>query len=356
MKRLDALLPIRSAPILVLAALVHVQLSAAQTPLIHGFADVNYLFTEREVDDGFYLGQFVGHAAVGLTEHLAVFSEVSLTGHTNEYTIELERLVLRYDFFDQLKISAGRYHTPVSYWNTAFHHGLWLQTTVGRPQYTRFGSMFVPIHFVGLLAEGNLPTNELSPGYFIGVGNGRSASLARAGDSGDVNDHRAWLAGVYVRPALIYGLQAGVSIYRDRIEQNVPVNETILSAHVVWAKESPEIIAELAQVTHSPVDGPGDTVRNYAYYVQAAYRLPQPWRRFKPYARLEWIDSPSEDPVFGALQMEYDAMLVGIRYDFSMLAALKLEYRNEQFAGADRTNSLYIQASFTFPGANMGAP
>jgi len=39
-------------------------------------------------------------------------------------------LLIRYDYNDFFKLSFGRYHTPINYWNTAFHHGLWLQTTI----------------------------------------------------------------------------------------------------------------------------------------------------------------------------------------------------------------------------------
>jgi hypothetical protein len=59
--------------------------------------------------------------------------------------------MVRYDFSDQFKISAGRFHTPIGYWNTAFHHGSWLQTSVARPEMIKFGSRFIPTHFVGLI-------------------------------------------------------------------------------------------------------------------------------------------------------------------------------------------------------------
>ena len=51
-------------------------------------------------------------------------SGLSTTSPTTTFT---------FDKSDRLKVSFGRYHTPINYWNTAFHHGQWLQTTISRP-------------------------------------------------------------------------------------------------------------------------------------------------------------------------------------------------------------------------------
>jgi hypothetical protein len=59
------------------------------------------------------------------------------------FNAEVERLIIRYDFNDYFKVSFGRYHTPINYWNTAFHHGQWLQTTASRPETTQFGGSFI---------------------------------------------------------------------------------------------------------------------------------------------------------------------------------------------------------------------
>ena len=143
-----------------------------------GFGDFNYLVTELDRSDqkeGFRMGQMVGHVIADLDERFTFFGEVSLTAKDDEYSIEVERANVRFDFADEFKISAGRFHTPVGYWNTAFHHGSWLQTSVARPEMIKFGSRFIPTHFVGLIAEGGLPTSPLGLGYSVGIGNGRAS-------------------------------------------------------------------------------------------------------------------------------------------------------------------------------------
>ncbi|MGH7572929.1 MAG: hypothetical protein ACREMK_13965 [Gemmatimonadota bacterium] len=319
-----------------------------------GFADIDYVETDRQIDDGFFLGQLVGHAAAGLSEHVSFFTEVSATARQDQYRIEVERLILRYDFSDALKVSAGRYHTPINYWNTAFHHGLWLQTTVSRPEMIRFGARFQPVHFVGLQVEGSFPATPLGVGYSVGLGNGRSEDIARAGDPGDVNNHRAWLGQVYVRPPTLFGLQAGAAFYLDRVRSEEEVeapgeefDERIFSAHLAWLNESPEFIGEYARVFHEPEDGDEDHASD-AWYAQLAYRLPGRAAVWKPYARYERIEVPATDPVFAPFDLEYEGGIAGVRYDFTSLAALKVEYRRERFETSDWFDSLYLQLSLAF--------
>ncbi len=331
----------------ILLALSFAANCAAQSTRVIGFADVGYLATDREIPEGFKLGQLVGHISSGLSERVTFFGEVSATPRSTGFGVEVERLLLRYDFADYLKVSAGRYHTPIGYWNAAFHHGLWLQTSVARPEMIKFGSKYLPVHFVGVLLEGALPSSGLA--YFAGLGNGRNTNIGRAGDAGDVNDQRAFLAGFKFRPQMLFGLQVGGSVYHDRIAVDSvnAVDESTFSAHLVYEKEQPEVIAEYAWVVHNPLRG-GRTTTNRAYYVQVAYRSPDVLRMLKPYARLEQDDVAKGDPIFEPLNLAYKAVVVGLRYDFADMATLKAEYRNERFVDAKRVSSFYLQVSFTF--------
>ena len=322
-----------------------------------GFGDFNYLVTELDRQEGFRMGQMVGHVIADIDERFTFFGEVSLTARDNGYSIEVERANVRYDFADEFKISAGRFHTPIGYWNTAFHHGSWLQTSVARPEMIKFGSRFIPTHFVGLIAEGGLPTSPLGLGYSVGIGNGRAANIARAGDAGDVNDRRAWVARVRSRPISIVGLEFGATFYSDRLlaPDLSEANERIYALHAVLDRDAPEILAEYAHVTHDPVTGSADYPGSDAYYVQFGYRLEGAFRSLKPYARVEqvvvWPVGDDGDDVFAPLRLNYDGVVVGIRYDPGVFLALRLEYRYEQFEGLETTNSLYAQASFVLTGS-----
>ncbi|MBI4475304.1 MAG: hypothetical protein HY646_21755 [Acidobacteria bacterium] len=330
-------------------------------PSLHmaGFSDINFSATDqRGVRSGFNEGQFTLHLTSPLSPRVTYFGEITLaargdagtgTPAATGFNAEVERSIIRFDHSDRLKVSFGRYHTPINYWNTAFHHGQWLQTSVSRPEMTQFGGRFIPVHFVGGLVEGAIPSGGLNVNYGVGLGNGRGSVISRGGDAGDANNNRAWLANVFVKPDALYGLQAGVSVYRDKISTGGRnFNEWITTAHVVWNRENPEIVAEAANVNHNEVNRPGVHWNSQAYYIQAAYRLPDMAKLWKPYYRFEYIHIPRTDAVFQGVP-NLAGSVAGVRYDISTFAAIKFEYRNQRRqAGQPRINSGFVQTSFTF--------
>ena len=248
----------------------------------------------------FQSGRFVLHLASPLSQKVSYFAEVSFTAQPNNtYELSVERTIIRYDYNDYFKLSFGKYHTPIGYWNTAFHHGAWLQTTIARPEMVKFGGTFIPVHFVGVQAEGNIPSGGLGLGYNLGIGNGRSSNFSKAGDSGDVNDNRAWVANLFARPTRLYGLEVGGSSYRDKLTPNPGTNfdEWIASGYVVWNKQRPELLAEYANVHHRDLQT-SQTFNTTSYYVQLAYRLPWQVDKWKPYYRFEYIPRPGVEPVW----------------------------------------------------------
>ena len=347
---------------------------------ISGFGDVDYSATNLHGPNGgfqpetllgqhsgFSEGQFTLHLSSALSPRVTVFGELTLTGRGDAgqgspaapgFNAEVERLIIRYDLNDYFKLSFGRYHTPINYWNTAYHHGEWLQTTISRPEMIQFGGGFLPVHFIGALAQGSIPAGGLNLNYDVGLGNGRAAVLSRGGDIGDINNNRAWLVNAFVKPDFLYGLQIGGSVYRDKLNPLVApaAREWIEAGHIVWARESPEFIAEFANVSHTPIAGavpgvaPGAGVasNSQAFYVQTAYRLPGAARLFKPYYRFEYMHIPQADAIFRGLEPSFTASTGGVRYDITTFAAFKLEYRRYQVRHMPDFQGVFLQTSFTF--------
>jgi hypothetical protein len=330
-------------------------------PSLHlsGFADIDFSAQDRsEGPRGFSEGQFTLHLASALSPRVAVFGELTFTPRADAgtgnppapgFNAEVERAIIRFDQSDLLKVSFGRYHTPINWWNTAFHHGQWLQTTISRPEMVQFGGKFIPVHFVGALAEGVLPSGGWNLNYQAGIGNGRGSVISRAGDAGDNNDRPAWLLNVFAKPDRAFGLQVGGSVYIDRVTVagRPEFDERITSAHAAWQREDPEIIAEIADVHHEQIGGSLST-SNLAYYVQGAYRLPSSARLWKPYYRFEHINIDSNDVVFAGVP-NLDGSTIGVRYDISTYAAIKSEIRvRRRVADQPRTNGWFLQIAFTF--------
>jgi len=316
--------------------------------LAMGFGDVGYFSRENSDEDGFFVGQAVAHLGASLGDSFSVFGEFSATATTDDHHFGVERLIVKYDFSDRFKLSAGRYHTPIGYWNAAFHHGAWLQTTVSRPEMARFGSKILPIHFVGALLEGNLPSGRLGLDYKVGLGNGRHSSLSGSGDHGDINSDKAWVVQLNSKPRRWNALKVGIGYYADEIplSNGTEVEESTVSLYGVWSKESPEVIVEYLHSTHELVTDSSVSGDVDAWYAQVGYRLKGAHSAWKPYARIERTRVDDSDPMLGAEGLDYDGGILGVRWDFNPYAALKAEYRNEEFDDAGRENNFRVQVSF----------
>jgi hypothetical protein len=100
-------------------------------------------------------------------------------------------------------------------------------------------------------------------------------------------------------------------------------------------------------VRHAERDAPS-ALWSHAFYVQAAYRLPQFNRLWKPYYRFEHLGIDAADEVFAGVP-RLDGSTVGVRYDASEFAALKGEFRTWR-RGDDvpRNYGGFFQVCFTF--------
>jgi hypothetical protein len=314
--------------------------------VLHGFSNVDFSQTNDDRDPGgFALGQFVLHMSSSLGKKISFFGETSFSARESGFNLEVERVILRYDIDDSLKVSVGRYHTPINYWNTAFHHGLWLQTTISRPEMIQGGGTFQPVHFVGVLAEGNISSSALGLGYNLGVGNGRGTAIARAGDAGDTNRNRAWVAKIFARPASIPSLEFGGATYRDHVPSapGPDLREWITSSYVALTRDSPEIIAEVARVAHRDPISDRDYVST-GFYGQLAYRLVA-HPSWKPYVRFEKLLATSGDPLLGPHDLRLTT--AGVRYELSGYAAVKGEYRHARRPD-NSGHGVFLQAAWTF--------
>src|SRR5947209_15832648 len=98
-------------------------------PSLHiaGFSDINFSATTlKGSHSGFNEGQFILHFSSALSPRVSFFGELSLTARADAglgsppaagFNMEVERSIIRFEENDHLKISFGRYHTPINYWN-----------------------------------------------------------------------------------------------------------------------------------------------------------------------------------------------------------------------------------------------
>lgn len=318
---------------------------------ILGFGEFNFLDIDQEggvSESGFKEGQLVLHFVSGLSKRISFFAEVTLTATPDEFKTGVERAIVKFEYNDNLEAAFGRFHTPISWWNVAYHHGSWLQTTITRPLAVAFGSEFVPVHFVGGIAEGAIPSGAANLEYAAGIGNGRDETISRPGDAGDVNSNRAWFVKLASKPSRPYKLQLGASLYDDRITPPMgqDFDETILSAFAVFTGETPEVISEYF---HMQREGhtTGERFDSDSYYVQVGYRLPVWKARLKPYARIDERDVANGEPVF-TRTTDAKEYTIGIRIDAAALVAVKAEFRRQRFDQDPYIDGFFAQIAYTF--------
>src|SRR5438552_5865022 len=186
---------------------------------MQGFAEFNYRASdEKGKTNTFSLGQLDLFITSRLSEKFSVLSELILeAGEDNAFTFEVHRLLLKYSLNDYFNLSAGRYHTAIGYYNTAYHHGSWFQTTANRPFLFAFESKggILPLHNVGLSITGRIPSAPLGLRYVAEIGNGRAARPgARPVQSAvDENNGKSFNLAIFSRPSQVPGLQTGFSVY-----------------------------------------------------------------------------------------------------------------------------------------------
>jgi len=319
---------------------------------IRGFGDVNFFGDNRHGDTtAFSLGELDLFVTSDISDHFKFLSELVFEAEnpSNSFKAEPERLLLQYSYNNYFNLAAGRYHTAIGYYNTAYHHSTWLQTATERPFIFQFEDEggILPIHNVGLSASGLIPSGSLGLNYVAEVGNGRASRTPLADPVQNVldeNNHKAVNFAVFSRPAKIPGFQAGFSIYRDLLTPagQAPVGETILAAHAIYSSEKFEWLNEMIDIRHTP-QGLGHTFQTPSFYSQISERF----GLFRPYFRYDYTNASPHEPIFADVALRAGPAF-GIRYDASDSVALKLQYDITSMRNQQRMQGAQAQVGFTF--------
>ena len=341
---------------------------------IHGFADVDW----GESSTTMPRGQQMDGARVGL---LDLFLAPQLEGNvkmlvelvlepawsTGSEGLDAERFQLGYTFSDYATLWAGRFHTPIGYWNTAYHHGPELQPTIARPMFIDFEDHAgtLPIHSVGFWLTGGV---KLSDGYKLTYDawttNGNRFTGGQVDENGDLlpgitnssgtldmnllgKDSNAMGYGANLGlnfGGALDGLRMGFDYFSDPIHTYVsctsvvnacPVSGTFMNAAMQFTDLGPYLAYENHNILligefHSILDYSIGTQSSGHYnstagYVHFGYT-------FLPlataYVQYEKADFNQNDPYFkyALFGQAYSLQLVGLRYQLTQNTVGKLEY------------------------------
>src|SRR3989304_2793614 len=245
---------------------------------LNGFADVSFTKSTDGADEfrkgdfafgelDFYLSQTMDDIDI-LVELVVEEGDV----------LDLERLILGYTFSDALKLRAGRFHTPLGFWNTSYHHGVQLQPTIERPDFLKFDhdGGILPVHVIGAYVSGRASTAVGGIEYGAMLGNGPritskdGVNVLHPNNISDNNNGKAIAVNIAVSPTAIQGLKIGLSGHIAEIKDDgaveldvdnadgdndlttgvevgsgdIEVDQTIFGAAVTYAIANVEITGE----------------------------------------------------------------------------------------------------------------
>jgi len=298
----------------------------------------------------FNLGDFDLFVNATLGNHLTALAELLVTSDfTNEFSAEMDRLMLTFSANKYFKISAGKYHTAIGYYSNAFYRARYFQTATGAPiLFTdEDDGGIIPVHSIGLSATGELPSGPLGLHWVAEVSNGmasRNTTVEPIQNFVDENNGKAVNFALYARPESINGLDIGGSFYRDmqHPDQMGTIEQRIYSAHAAMVRPHLELIAESVLLQHELL-AINHNFNTVSVYGQASYKF----GKVRPYFRYEYQNIPATDPIFGAVGRMSGPSL-GTRYDFSDFGAFKVQYGLLGVRSGPSTNAFQAQLAFAF--------
>jgi hypothetical protein len=302
----------------------------------------------------FRAGEFDLFMTSQLADNLSFLAELVFgVDQTNNFDADIERFELTYRRNKYFEISAGRFHTDIGYYNTAFHHGVWFSTATGRPfmYYWEDSGGVLPVHEVGLTATGLVPgSGQFNVHWTAEIGNGSAEfgtpdygdgveSFASDRNRKDLN------FAIYSKPEWLQGLQFGGSFLRgDLIPANgiaPKVNQTISNVYAVFVNSQWEFMNEAILLHHQIPNG--RSFNSPLSYTQLSYRF----GKYRPYFRFQENNIPNDDPVT-QFKGRYEGPSIGLRIDYFTYAALKLQYNRIYLRNATPQNGAELQMAFTF--------
>lgn len=289
------------------------------------------------------LDMFVRHEINPSTEALL---EYVFENDGESFVLDVERLYIKRKLNDNVTIGAGRFHSPLGYWNNTYHHGVLMLDTVTRPSFLDFEdgeAAILPTHAVGLDLTGK--TGPL--GYEISIANSTFLDTSIAGPEigignvQDYSDDKTIIAHVTYD---IADVNLGVSLMNNSIVEGAATGGTLAQGDELIAQsvtgldarynyDKLSVMGEYFMMTNDSQAGVGDGKSHdaTAYYLQASYQVND---KFRPTYRRESLSFDATDAYFNILgRSEYTANVVALRYELDDSNAITLEYKKSDIGG-----------------------
>jgi hypothetical protein len=324
-----------------------------------GFGDVSVVSRANSSgadpnNGAFQIGQLDLFATQPVSDRLNLLSEIVILGQkSGAFNISVERFQIGYLLSDALILYAGRFHTPIGYWNATYHHGAYFQTTIDRPNVLSQ----LPLHLIGLWAGGMHTLGPVLMEFDVMVGNGDKvvADKVISNTVSDNNGNKAALYRLSLHSASFPRAGIGTSGYFSQIEIfNATettlldeVKQTLLGLYFFYDNKPLQVIGEsYYMLNHQRLKLPQDHYRDWAYFLQGGITF---FKKVTPYVRFEQTNVDQGDPYFSALTgKDLQRLIGGVRFEVTNQSAIKVEGRYIDPKGQDSYNEYGAQWSVSY--------
>lgn len=362
------------------------QSSSGEGLPLHGFLDVGYASNNYEdvavKRHGFNVGLLDFYLTPQFSDNVKSLVELvfEVDAH-GAVVVDFERAQVGYTVNDKMTLWGGRFHTPYGYWNTAFHNGAQIQTSVLRPRFLAFGDKggVLPAHMLGVWATGktNVGAGKITYDAFAGNGpklinvTGAGTGAMDSNMAGD-NNHNL-MVGLNVGYEFsgnldglrlaAHGFQGTVDAYQGDANNNGTLaNSTglnMLGGSAVYLANDWEVMSEYYHFNNKDRIGTNGSHKSWAGYVQVGKEIDNfasiAIDNLTPFIRLEKAVLNQQDNYFGGQETAraYSRQAIGLSYNLNQKTALKLELLKSKFEvdavrGTNSINSILAQYAIRF--------
>ncbi len=286
-----------------------------------------------------------------LGEYVVRYNSNSATG----FLPSIERSFVKFNYYRNHSIIAGKIHTPLNYWNDVYHHGRLFFPTIHRPNSFNY---FIPLHTLGVQFQGQ-NIGKLNFGYDIIIGNGINSTDIYQG-------HVDPPLGISLHIKPIDGMRIGLSHYYDYLPNNISGSHTghtkapnhsnveytgaigvgLSSFSFAYFAKNIEILNEFnINTTRTDTLGKATNYSNFTYF---GY----PFADKNTIYALHDIMNVEKNDLY-TNQIFIEKIGIGYKYEFSYLLNIKaqLEYERRILShnlGNSKRVSLEIQLAYGF--------
>ena len=315
---------------------------------IRGFVDVDWASGSDKLDRraGFSLGQYDLFISSKLTDRVSFLGETvfEFSPEANSFGVDVERVIVSYEIDDHFRVLGGKVHTPIGYWNNAYHHGRAFQPTIERPLTFQFEDEggALPVHTTGLQVSGRDLT-EAHLGFDVLLGNA-------LGNRPIPDTNSTPSVTVALHSQISPALRVGVSAYRDQAIAGTAtprgdsltsrLTQTIAGAFLSYIGERHEAIAEFEQVRNS---ASGRRTTSPGWFVYAGIRATP---NLIPYVMHDQLKLAANDPYFAMSDNKRE--ILGLRWEQSAALVMKAELRSIDNKVRGRATDAALQVAVAF--------